>query len=135
MDAQLEPSGTGTLRMRLGRLLLAGAIVGTGIFLLSHSARPCSLEVSAGKGMRLTSMDAVVTKVPEGTLVHRASFFFSGGTDGPVLRTLHPRLEDGRRYRVEVRLSPTQPNESEGTADTLSREFLFQGQTSLRMNF
>ena len=123
---------------RLGRLLLVAVIVGAGLLLLNRSARRCDLELSLGESVNLSSAEAEIILLPEGTLVHRASFFFPGGEKGPWVRALHPHLQEGRRYRVEVRLIPQKSDGSDALSETpspLSREFLFQGETGIRLNF
>lgn len=88
-----------------------------------------------GSGMLLTSAEASLALMPEGTLVHRASFFFPGGEQGPVVRTLHPRLQEGRRYRLDLRLRQLRGAFEEAPESSLSREFLFEGESAIRINF
>ena len=121
-------------RRALLRLLPLLAIVAVGLWFLGKASGSVELElVLAGRAEGLQSLTVELTLLPDELPVRHAAFFFSARAPAPPVVVLESRLQRGRRYRID--LMP-RGGEGEGAdAVTLSREFAYEGESSLRLTF
>lgn len=118
-------------KSRWFRLLPFVILVVIGLWFLSKQPSGVDLEfVLDERSQGLRSMEILLTLLPDERVVRRTELFFSERNPAPSVIVVRTRLQDGRRYRAELKLFGKSDSPQE-----LSREVTYEGQASLRLNF
>lgn len=117
------------------RLIPLVALAAVGIWFLMRAPDSVDLELVLGeRAQGLGSMEVAIELLPDDLLVRRTTLFFSEDHPAPPLVVVRARLQEGRRYRVALRLSGAAHQADDGSP-ALAREISYEGQASIRLRF